>query len=275
MRNFSEAVRFEGVGFRYGDTVALKGVTFGIPRGTIAGLVGRNGAGKSTAIHLAAGLLAPAEGRVEVGGLSFPGGAFAIKRDAGYLLSDVALFAYLTAEETLLFLGEAYGLTPPEQSRRTEDLLRFFDLVEARSRLPDELSTGTRKRLALAAALVHSPSILFLDEPFESLDPLFVRRLKRLLVRYREGGGTVLLSSHLIGVVEEICESFVILERGALVAQGKLEELRSAAESGLPARTLEQLYASVVAEEPDVELSWLLPQPPAPSSNSNQMRTFT
>lgn len=251
------ALVLERVSVRYGDFFALRDVTIHAPNGSITGFIGRNGAGKTTTVRLLAGLLSPAAGEVQVLGKRFPEGGPGIKRNTGYLLDTPALFSYLTAEETLLFLAEGYGLPRSEQEQRAESLLSFFGLWEGRRRLVDEFSTGMRKRLALAAALVHRPRLLVLDEPFESLDPLMVRRLKGLFTRFVAGGGTILLSSHLIDVVQEICDRVVILERGEVVVSGKTRDALTRISGLLEGGALEELYASVVLEETGEKLNWL------------------
>jgi ABC-2 type transport system ATP-binding protein len=183
--------------------------------------------------------------------------AVEIKESTGYLLSEPALFAYLTPVETLRFLAEAYGFSAEEGARRAEDLIFFFELIEARDRVVEGFSTGMQKRLALAAAFVHSPRLLVLDEPFESMDPLIVRKIKKLLVRYVRGGGSVLLSSHLIDAVDEICDRVVILDRGQVIVEGTTTEAKARVEGRLGAATLEELYASVIDSGTDTTLEWL------------------
>jgi ABC-2 type transport system ATP-binding protein len=252
-----DALRMEGVGVRFGAFVALDGVSLHVPSGSITGLIGRNGAGKTTSIRALAGLLQPDAGNIQVLGMRWPDDGVEIKRSTGYLLSEPALFAYLTPEETLRFLGEAYGVPTLEAGRRAEYLLRFFGLWDARNRLIDGFSTGMQKRLSLAAALVHAPRLLVLDEPFESLDPLMVRRVKGLLVEYARGGGTTLLSSHLIGAVEELCDHIAILEHGRVLVAGPTEEAKQQAVGTLGPATLEELYASVVDDDEPPSLDWL------------------
>ena len=254
----ADALRLDGITVRFGRTVALDGVTLRVPRGSMVGLIGRNGAGKSTAIRVLAGILPPNTGTAEVLGMHFGDAAAEIRRRTGYLLSEPALFPYLTPRETLHFLAEAYGLARAESHRRTEALLGFFGLGDAAERVVDGFSTGMQKRLAIAAALVHGPRLLVLDEPFESLDPLMVRALKQLLLRYAAAGGSVLLSSHLIDAVDEICDRIVILERGRTVAAGSTVEVKAAAAERLGRGTLEELYASVVAAEVAPELDWVV-----------------
>jgi ABC-2 type transport system ATP-binding protein len=259
------AVRLSDVHLCYGAVEALAGVSISVAPGSLVALVGRNGAGKSTMIKCLAGLLVPDRGRIELFGGEYEHGtseAAMARRSVGFLLSEPALFQYLTVAETLAFLADAYALPADEAVRRTEELLRLFDLAELHDRMADELSTGTAKRLALAAALAHAPRLLVLDEPFESLDPLLVRRIRRLLVRYVHRGGSVLLSSHLVDVVQEIADHVYILEKGRVVfegagsqfREGAVESRRSAVSDG---GALESLYASLVDEADDVDVAWL------------------
>jgi ABC-2 type transport system ATP-binding protein len=245
----------------FGAVRALDGITFEVPEGSITGLIGRNGAGKSTTIRFLAGLLRPDpdHGSVRVLGLSPDVDRATVLASSGFLLSEPALFGYLTPRETLGFLGRAYGLDPDESGARADDLITFFDLDDARDRLVDNFSTGMKKRLALAAALIHAPRLLVLDEPFESLDPLMVRALKKLIVGVADGGGTVLLSSHLIDAVDEICDRVVILEQGRVAASGETGEAKASIAHRLPGATLEDLYASLVPEASAPALRWLTP----------------
>ena len=255
-------VRLSDVHLRYGAVEALAGVSMDVAPGSLTALVGRNGAGKTTMINLLCGLLVADRGRIELFGRGWGGedgseNGEELRRSAGFLLSDPALFQYLTVSETLEFLADAYGLPVGDASRHVEDLLRFFDLDSVRDRMSDELSTGTTKRLALAAALVHAPRLLLLDEPFESLDPLLVRRLRRLLVRYARRGGSVLLSSHLVDVVQEICDHVYILEKGKIVFEGPGSQFRDRAAPSDQVGALESKYASLVDSTGDVEVDWL------------------
>jgi ABC-2 type transport system ATP-binding protein len=241
----------------FGAITALDAVSLSVPRGSITGLIGRNGAGKSTSIRVLAGLISPDSGEAELLGSAVRELPVEVRGRTGYLLSEPALFSYLTPRETLRFLAEVYGVPRAEGERRTEELLAYFDLQDAGDRLVDGFSTGMLKRLGLAAAFVHAPRLLILDEPFEALDPLIVRKLKRLLTDYARDGGSVLLSSHLIAAVDEICDRIVILERGRVVVAGPTGEVKSRVSGALGPSSLEDLYASVVASSDDVELSWL------------------
>jgi ABC-2 type transport system ATP-binding protein len=243
----------------FGRLKALDQVSFHVPRASITGLIGRNGAGKSTSIRCLAGLILPNDSvsEIRIFGRSPAADREQVMRNVGFLLSEPALFAYLTPRETLGYLGRAYGLSTPDSRARADELIHFFDLEAAADRLVDNFSTGMKKRLGLAAALIHAPDLLVLDEPFESLDPLMVRSVKRLLRGYSANGGTVLLSSHLIDAVEEICDRVVILEQGRVVASGGSAEVRAKIAERLPEATLEDLYASLVPEGELPALGWL------------------
>ncbi len=254
-----DALRLHGVDVRFGGVRALDGVSLRVPRGSVTGLIGRNGAGKSTAIRVLAGILPPDAGEVEVAGRGLEDGREEILRRTGFLLAEPALFAYLTPRETLLFLAESCGVEGGEGARRVEELLAFWELGDAADRLVEGFSTGMQKRLALAAAMVHAPELLVLDEPFESLDPLTVRALKRLLGRFAAAGGSVLLSSHLLDAVEEVCDRVVILEAGRVVVDADSAEAGERAAAELGRGALEELYASVVHPGTQGELEWLRP----------------
>ncbi|HEY8176042.1 MAG TPA: ABC transporter ATP-binding protein [Gemmatimonadaceae bacterium] len=243
----------------YGEVEALAGVTLDVRAGALTALVGRNGAGKTTMVNVLAGLLAVDTGEVELFGHSWlnPADSEYLRGDVGFLLSDPSLFQYLTAAETLEFLAAAYGLHEDVARARVADLLQFFDLDEVRDRMCDELSTGMRKRLALAAAVVHAPRLLVLDEPFESLDPLIVRRLRRLLVRYVRAGGSVLLSSHLVDVIQEIADHVYILEQGQIVFEGPGSQFRTRMTPSDEGGALETKYASLVEQKEHVGVDWL------------------
>lgn len=253
----SDAVRLSNVSVRFGALTALDNASFSVPRGSITGLIGRNGAGKSTSIGAIAGLIQPDSGHVQVFGLPVHESLIEILGRTGFLLSDPALFAYLTPRETLLFLSEAYNVPKVDSVQRTDDLIAFFELGEAADRLVNGFSTGMQKRVGIAAALIHSPELLVLDEPFEALDPLIVRKLKRLLLDYAAGGGLVLLSSHLLDAVDEICDRIAILERRRVVIAGPTEDAKDTVSRDLGRATLEELYASVVPSGGDMALAWL------------------
>jgi ABC-2 type transport system ATP-binding protein len=257
-------VRVERLTVAFGNLTALADVSFNVPQGSVTGLIGRNGAGKSTCIRCLAGLLHPSDrtSRVSIRGLSLPEDTRRVVATAGFLLSEPALFRYLTPAETLLYIGRAFGLSPAAARGRATELIDFFELTDAADRFVDNFSTGMQKRLSLAAALVHAPRVLVLDEPFESLDPLMVRSLKKLLRDYSAGGGTVILSSHLIDAVEEICDRVVILEKGRVVAAGSTQEVSAGIIDRLPGAKLEDLYAALLPPADARVLKWLTDRVP-------------
>lgn len=233
-------VRFPGA-----PRPALAGVSLAVRAGTVCGLVGRNGAGKSTLIRAAAGLVVPDAGAVRVFGRDPARERVATMRDAGFLLADPALFAYLSAAETLAFVAECHGMPRRAARARAEALLDLFDLRDAGDRWAAEYSTGTAKRLAVAAALAHDPRLLVLDEPFESLDPLAVRALRAALRARADAGAAVLVSSHLLAAVESLCDEVALLERGRVLAAGGAAAV-VAAHAPASERTLEGAYVRLV-----------------------------
>lgn len=224
---------------------ALADVTLAVYPGEIVGLVGRNGAGKSTLIRAAAGLVAPSAGSVRIGGRDPGVNAAETMRHAGFLLSDPALFAYLSAAETLAVVADLHGLRGENGARRVDEMLALVELADVRDQRVGDYSTGMAKRLALACAMLHTPSLLVLDEPFESLDPLVVRRISRALAARREGGVGVLLSSHLLATVADLCDRVVLIDRGRVLAEGTVAGL-IAAHAPASEPTLDGAYAALV-----------------------------
>jgi ABC-type multidrug transport system ATPase subunit len=226
---------------------ALADVTLAVHTGEIVGLVGRNGAGKSTLIRAAAGFIVPSAGSVRVVGRDPAVDAAAVMRDAGFLLSDPALFAYLTAAETLAVVADQHGLRDDIALRRVAEMLALVELEDVRDKRVGEYSTGMAKRLAVACAMLPAPSLLVLDEPFESLDPLVVRRLTRALAARRDDDVGVLLSSHLLATVADLCDRVVLIDRGRVLAEGTVSAL-IAAHAPANEPTLDGAYAALVGE---------------------------
>lgn len=246
----------DGLTVRYASTyesrdaqrAALTDVTLTVHPGEIVGLVGRNGAGKSTLIRTTAGLIAPSSGTVRVVGRDPLTDAVHIMRHAGFLLSDPKLFAYLSAAETLAVVADQHGLRGDAAAQRVTEMLDLVELDDARDKRAGEYSTGMAKRLALACAMLPSPSLLVLDEPFESLDPLVVRRLARGLAARRDQGVGVLLSSHLLATVAGLCDRVALIDRGRVLAEGTVSGL-IAAHAPTHEQTLDGAYAALVGEE--------------------------
>src|SRR5499433_1699036 len=249
---------------RFGNLTAVDGMDLSVAAGQFFGFLGPNGAGKSTTIKMLTGLLAPSAGRMQLLGLDFAAHTVEVKRQIGVVPEGMGLFERLNGTEYLRFVGQMYGLDRKTTGQRAEELLEFMQLADRPKTLIADYSHGMQKKLALAAAVIHGPRILFLDEPFEGVDALAAGALKALLARMTERGVTIFLTSHVLEIVERLCSHVAIINKGKLVAQGSLEELRAgiAGEEGRQT-TLEEIFLSVVgqggAERPNVEeLSWLM-----------------
>jgi ABC-2 type transport system ATP-binding protein len=249
---------------RFGNLTAVDGVDLTVAAGQFFGFLGPNGAGKSTTIKMLTGLLAPSSGRAQLLGLDFAAHPVEVKRQIGVVPEGMGLFERLTGAEYLQFVGRMYGLDRSTTQRRSEELLDFMQLSDRPKTLIADYSHGMQKKLALAAAVIHGPRILFLDEPFEGVDALAAGALKALLGRMTERGVTIFLTSHVLEIVERLCSHVAIIDKGRLVAQGSLAELRAgiAGEEGSKT-TLEQIFLSIVrqdgAQRPQLEeLSWLM-----------------
>ena len=258
------AISTEKLTRRFGALTAVDGVDLQVAAGQFFGFLGPNGAGKSTTIKMLTGLLAPTSGRMELLGLDFAAHPVEVKRQIGVVPEGMGLFERLTGSEYLHFVGRMYGLDLPTTRQRSEELLDFMQLADRPKTLIADYSHGMQKKLALAAAVIHGPRILFLDEPFEGVDALAAGALKSLLARMAERGVTIFLTSHVLEIVERLCSHVAIIHQGRLVAQGSLEELRAgiAGKEGSKT-TLEQIFLSIVGqggtERPQIEeLSWLL-----------------
>jgi ABC-2 type transport system ATP-binding protein len=247
----------------FGNLTAVDGVDLQVAAGQFFGFLGPNGAGKSTTIKMLTGLLAPTSGSMQLLGLDFAANSIEVKRQIGVVPEGMGLFERLTGSEYLHFVGRMYGLDLSTTRRRSEELLEFMQLADRPKTMIADYSHGMQKKLALAAAVIHGPRILFLDEPFEGVDALAAGALKALLGRMTERGVTIFLTSHVLEIVERLCSHVGIIARGRLVAQGSLEELRAgiAGEEGSKT-SLEQIFLSIVGQDghdrPQLEeLSWL------------------
>jgi ABC-2 type transport system ATP-binding protein len=257
------AIRTESLSRRFGSLVAVDGMNLSVESGQFFGFLGPNGAGKSTTIKMLTGLLAPTSGRMEILGLDFAAHSLEIKRQIGVVPEGMGLFDRLTGAEYLDFVGRMYGLDRATTQQRTAELLDFMQLTDRPKTLTADYSHGMQKKLALAAAVIHRPKVLFLDEPFEGVDALAAGALKQLLGRMIENGATIFLTSHVLEIVERLCSHVAIIHKGRLVAQGSLQELRAGitGTDGSP-MTLEEIFLSIVgrsgASQPNPgELSWL------------------
>src|SRR5271163_3471777 len=225
------AISTEHLTRRFGDLVAVQGVNLRVAPGQFFGFLGPNGAGKSTTIKMLTGLLAPTSGRMQILGIDLTQDSVEVKRQIGVVPEGMALFGRLTGSEYLNFVGRMYGLDRATAAKRTAELLDFMQLVDQPKALVTDYSHGMQKKLALAAAVIHGPKILFLDEPFEGVDAIASGTLKTMLQRMIARGATIFLTSHVLEIVERLCSHVAIIHRGRLVAQGSLEELRAGVEA--------------------------------------------
>ena len=260
------AIATRGLTRRFGGFTAVDNVSFEVATGQFFGFLGPNGAGKSTTIKMLTGLLEPSAGSIEILGQPFSASALDLKRQIGVVPEGMALLNRLTGAEYLRFVGRMYGLDRDTASQRTEELLDFMQLANEPKKLIADFSHGMQKKLALAAAVIQGPKVLFLDEPFEGVDAIAAGTLKAMLQGMIHRGATIFLTSHVLEIVERLCSHVAIIHQGRLVANGSLEELRAGVASTLPGEeseqrlTLEQIFLSTVgAEGREVaqELSWL------------------
>jgi len=265
----SPAIAVRDLTRRFGQFTAVDNITLDVAPGQFFGFLGPNGAGKSTTIKMLTGLLAPTSGRIEILGLDFAVRPLDVKRQIGVVPEGLALFGRLTASEYLRFVGRMYGLDREITNRRTEELLDFMNLADEPKKLVTDFSHGMQKKLALAAAVIHGPRVLFLDEPFEGVDAIAAGSLKAMLQRMTERGATIFLTSHVLEIVERLCSHVAIIHQGRLVANGSVDELRTgvaASLTGPPSGeklTLEEIFLRIVSgpgsqtDEAVQELSWL------------------
>ncbi len=262
------AISCRGLTRSFGDFTAVDGVSLSVAAGQFFGFLGPNGAGKSTTIKMLTGLLEPNAGEIEILGEKFGAGTLELKRQIGVVPEGMALLGRLTAPEYLRFVGRMYGLDRETTNRRTEELLEFMSLAHEPKKLITDFSHGMQKKVALAAAVIHGPKVLFLDEPFEGVDALAAGTLKAMLQGMIHRGATIFLTSHVLEIVERLCSHVAIIHKGRLVANGSLEELRAGValplDDGSRARqeklTLEEIFLNIVGKGQDEavpELSWL------------------
>lgn len=237
----------------YGDKAAVDGLTLRVERGSFFGFLGPNGAGKTTTIRMLMGLAPPTSGSIEMLGRRVPEEAIEIKRRVGLVPDDSLLFDHLTGLEFVEFVGRMYGLPREHARSRGAELIHLFELDTAGRKLIGEYSKGMRKRVAMAAALIHRPELFLLDEPFEGVDAVGARLMKDILLDQARRGATIFLTSHVLEVVERLCDRVAIIHQGRLVVDGPMDELRTGAE------TLEDIFVRVVGagERTTGALDWL------------------
>ena len=235
----------------YGSKAAVDGVDLHVPRGSFFGFLGPNGAGKSSTIRMLTGLIPSDAGSIEILGFRMPEQDLEIKRRIGLVPDESLLFDRLSGLEFLEFVGRMYGLDRRTAIERARDLLELFEL-QADRKMIGEYSKGMRKRVAMAASLIHHPELFLMDEPFEGVDAMGARLMKDILIDQVKRGATIFLTSHVLEVVERLCDRVAIINEGRIVRQGTLEELRSGGES------LEDAFVRIVGAGHAMErLNWL------------------
>src|ERR1700730_7742472 len=236
----------------YGEKAAVDDINLEVPRGCFFGFLGPNGAGKTTTIRMLMGLAPPTSGSIELLGLPMPGNSLQAKGKIGLVPDESLLFDHLTGLEFTEFVGRMYGLARSKAKERARELLDLFELDSEPGKLIGDYSKGMRKRVAMAAALIHRPELFLLDEPFEGVDAVGARLMKEILLDQVRQGATVFLTSHVLEVVERLCDRVAIINEGRIVLSGTMAELRSGSE------TLEDVFVRVVgAERPAELLDWL------------------
>ncbi|GAB3265615.1 ABC transporter ATP-binding protein [Arthrobacter pigmenti] len=247
----SGALRIRGLAKRFGDKIAVNGIDLDVPSGSFYGLVGPNGAGKTTSLSMATGLLRPDYGQVWVHGVDVWQHPLDAKRLMGILPDGVRLFDRLSGEQLVTYAGLLRGMDRDTVAERVADLLRALDLANDAGTLVVDYSAGMTKKIALASALIHAPKLLVLDEPFESVDPISAANIRDILHSYVDAGGTVIVSSHVMDLVQRMCDHVAVIAGGNVLAAGTVDEVRGSS-------SLEDRFVELVGGRNQTEgLEWL------------------
>ena len=245
------AIEIRGLTKAFGQKVAVDRINLDIPSGSFYGLVGRNGAGKTTTISMVTGMLMPSEGTAYVRGIDMWAEPLKAKAHLGVLPDGVHLFDKLTGEQLITYSGYLHRIDKETVASRVKDLLAAMDLTDAAGRAVADYSAGMTKKIALAAALVHAPSVLILDEPFEAVDPVSAANIQDILRGFVASGGTVIISSHVMDLVQRLCDHVAVMDSGRILAAGTVDEVRAGV-------SLEERFVQLVGGRTSSEgLSWL------------------
>jgi ABC-2 type transport system ATP-binding protein len=252
------AIVTRGLVRQFDTKLAVNNLNLNVQRGEFFGFLGPNGAGKSTTIKMMVGLLRPSAGNIWVGGVDVWRDPTRVRSLIGVLPEYLNLYERLSGREFITFAGHMYGVPEADIQRRTEELLHVLDLSSDADKLIVDYSVGMRKKVALAAAIIHRPQVLFLDEPFEGIDPVSSRVIRDILHDLTQRGTTIFFSSHIMEVVERLCSRVGIINHGQLVAEGTLQELRQRASGDQKDATLEDIFLNVIGMPTEGHnLSWL------------------
>lgn len=241
-------IEVEGLTKAYRDLVAVRDLSFAVRPGEVLGLVGPNGAGKTTTLRCLCGIIPPTRGTMRLCGHDLATAPVAAKRTLAWLPDEPRLFEYLTVREHLVFTARIHQVADFEA--RSRALLEELELGDKRDALPAELSRGMRQKLSIACGFLHGPRVLVFDEPLTGLDPLGIRRMKDSIVRRAREGAAVIVSSHLLHLLEEVCSHVLILNRGTLVTHGTLGEIQARFGEARPDASLEEIFLRVTAAPP-------------------------
>ena len=231
---------------RYGSFVAVRELSFAVAPGEILGLVGPNGAGKTSTLRALGGIHPPSDGSVAICGFDIQQDPIEAKRRLAFLPDEPRLFDYLTVEEHLQFTAALYGIR--NAKALIEPLLTELELLDKRTALPSELSRGMKQKLMIACGFIHAPDVLIFDEPLTGLDPLGIRRMKESIVRRAKAGASVILSSHLLHLVEELCDSVLVIQNGNRIAYGRIEDLKWQIAQGRAGLSLEEAFLRITED---------------------------
>lgn len=247
------AIRATGLSKRFGKNLAVDCLDLDVARGELFGFLGPNGSGKTTTIRMMTGLLAPTSGSVSISGIDVWSNPLAAKARFAYVPDEPSLFPKLTAWEYLRFIASVFGMPPEIYRQRAGELLRVFEIADRADELIESYSHGMRQKVALAGGLLHSPEVIFLDEPTVGLDPPSARTLKTLLRRVCDNGATVFLTTHILEIAEQMCDRIAIIKAGRIIALGTIDELRQQ-RGGSERQSLEDLFIELTGEAEDTAL---------------------
>ena len=239
-------IEVEGLTKLYQEFVAVSELSFAVQPGQVMGLVGPNGAGKTTTLRCLAGIIPPTRGTIRISGHDMATDAIAAKKDLAFFTDEPRLFDYLTVEQHLAFTARIYQVADYEQIARP--LLEELEIADKADKLPSELSRGMKQKLVIACGLLHSPAVIFFDEPLTGLDPIGIRRMKDSILRRARAGAAILISSHLLHLLEEVCSNVLILKNGRKIVDGTLAEIRLKYSEQLGDANLEDVFFHATGE---------------------------
>ena len=235
-----------GLGKKYGDFSAVRDLSFSVLPGQVLGLVGPNGAGKTTTLRCLAGIIQPTSGKVTIAGHDLAGDPTGAKGALAFFPDEPRLFDYLTVRQHLAFVARVYGVANHEGI--AQPLLEEFEIADKADELPSALSRGMKQKLVIAYGLLHAPKVMFFDEPLTGLDPLGIRRMKKSILQRAQDGAAIVLSSHLLHLLEEVCTNVLILKQGAKIADGTLAEVTAQFSRGETGVSLEEIFVRATGD---------------------------